>query len=375
MNISLNKVSRSVVRFASGLFAGFAAVCFTAQSLSAAPVVFTADYFGYYYQFGPSSVAATSGKPFIFSVEVEEDSATSVFSAGTLELPSGNTESMISDSSLPGWDAGVSKASYSDLVDVYPAGTYTLTLTSKAGGTTQVVFDATSAALPPAPVISNFSTLQSLDPTGAFLISWAAWSGGTDSDYIEVDIYDSLGQTVFYCDDTSASPLRGTATSITIPANVLAANKTYMLHVSFVKVLSYSTSGGVGDYPNAEKSVTCISDTLIQICTTSAVNIFAPLTHDGDWVVPGGATVDSFGWIDDSFYPWVYSIAADTIANGGKYTASGKGWMYVLPDGASLAGFYFYSYATDSWCWANFNWNGWVYDYKAGKWIDFTPAK
>lgn len=106
------------------------------------------------------------------------------------------------------------------------------------------------------------------------------------------------------------------------------------------------------------------------------VNIFSSLETDG-WVSPTDTTDNSaFGWFYASYYPWIYSVSADELANSGTYKGDGTGWVYVVPEGASFTGgFYIYRGATSSWAYTNYNWSGWVYDYTAAAWVDLTPVQ
>ncbi|MBN1404436.1 MAG: hypothetical protein JW942_08240 [Opitutales bacterium] len=113
---------------------------------------------------------------------------------------------------------------------------------------------------------------------------------------------------------------------------------------------------------------------------TEHANIFNSLSHYEltDWIVPyADSDSQSWGMLYDGLYPYVYSPSLDKLANGGTYTGSTDGWMYVYPWGSMADGFYYYSYATDKWYWTNYYWGGTVYDYSAnegtGGWIDVTP--
>jgi hypothetical protein len=106
-------------------------------------------------------------------------------------------------------------------------------------------------------------------------------------------------------------------------------------------------------------------------------NIFAGLPHYGNWIPPTDPVSASFGWVSDLFYPWVYSVSLDELAND-EYLGDGSGWIYLMA-GASLdGGFYFYRHHTGTWCYSNYYWKGWFYDFggnghEAG-WFDMTVA-
>jgi hypothetical protein len=105
--------------------------------------------------------------------------------------------------------------------------------------------------------------------------------------------------------------------------------------------------------------------------TDNSPNIFEAKNHDNAWIASEGPVKDSFGWVNDLFFPWIYSASQDILSNG-SYLGNGNGWMYVQNGGTLSGGFYFYRYATGSWCWTRWNWSGWIFDYTNG-WVDITP--
>ena len=574
-----------------------AALLGLASAAYATPTQFTFGREAHYTQSGASTVALDTSNPYRGVIDVSEDSATSVFSAGTITSPSSSQQSLTYSAEDESWDLEYDTTSLTTLNTNIPTGTYTLNMTKVASGTTTTTFSLTSLTMPDAPVISNYTALQSIDVTSALTISWGSWTAGTSSDFIIVRIEKTTnGDKVFELAPGDTGALTGTATSATVPANTLTSGMSYTLSVQFIKGFSYSASGAISDYPSAMKacyasaqtkmtikaagslplndlvtftlwnninyhisastgSVTPTSSVLpgtagetiyfnmysdtsvdntavvftapttisgagadrvshstrnsqslysyakdctpyltdgtysivyngttytgsvtdapgssdqiyfvptitlssgkitgiswatygynlsakdisaypgsimLQIqnasyndlyevngmspSTTSVdlssqnislydaksislvymgasnevelnnqmfttywidANIFSSLTHSGNWVQPYDTIVNSFGWINDGSYPWIYSISEDTLANGGTYMADNKGWFYIWADGASLTtgGFYFYRSSTAAWCWTSYYWAGWIYDYSIG-WVDITP--
>jgi hypothetical protein len=73
---------------------------------------------------------------------------------------------------------------------------------------------------------------------------------------------------------------------------------------------------------------------------------------DGDWRdsgsgYPGEAGI---GWIVDTDWPYVYSLAA--------------GWLYIV-DGGTRDAFYAYSFGGEFWLYGNST-SGWFYSYEPG---------
>ena len=329
-----------------------------------------------YAQSDATTVALRSDNPYRGEVRIKEDSSTSVFSGGVLTLPSGATSTTISlaySADDEAWYTQDKTSSLTTLNADIPVGSYTLTMTKVAGGTTVVPFTITSLDFPDAPVISNYTNLQSIDAASALTISWTEWSDGTGRDFIIVRIDDaSTGNTIYELDPGETGALTGTDTSVTIPANTLATGTSYILSVQFAKGYTYYASGAISDYPSAMKAVYNSADTQMTIQTK---NIFSDLTHTyAGWVDPKVNVVSSLGWLCDANYPWVYSVSEDTLANAGTYAADSKGWLYIYPQGALLDGFYFYRTASGHWAYTSYNWSGWIYDYTTG-WVDLTPVQ
>jgi hypothetical protein len=111
----------------------------------------------------------------------------------------------------------------------YPQGDYEFTV--EAATSNQVVKVTMPANLqqPNAPQVSNFSAASAIDPSKPFTLTWAAFQGGTAGDFISVSVGD-----VFQTGDLGeTNALKGTATSVTIPAGTLAPQATNAATLSF----------------------------------------------------------------------------------------------------------------------------------------------
>jgi len=79
---------------------------------------------------------------------------------------------------------------------------------------------------------------------------------------------------------------------------------------------------------------------------------FAPSSPVSLWaeveVVNGWKRSGALGWIYDGDYPLIYSFDLES-------------YIYVVPDGATLAGFYFYRYADGNWFYGIEDFGGWAY--------------
>lgn len=155
-------------------------------------------------------------------------------SAISVALPTTSSESLIQLPQSPEiWEFFDFNA---NLETLYPQGTYTFTLNSKNGNTTMPInFNVTPQ--PPAPRISNFGALQSVNPAQAFTLTWDAWAGNTTGDYIHVSVGTNFNTPEF--DQPNA--LRGNATSVTVPANTLTPNDQHYVSIGFYRA-SFTTN-------------------------------------------------------------------------------------------------------------------------------------
>ena len=75
---------------------------------------------------------------------------------------------------------------------------------------------------------------QTINPTQPFTLTWDAFSGGTSADYISVGVDDQDSDTIFKTADLgSPNALKGTATSVVIPAGTLQAGSNYNATIGF----------------------------------------------------------------------------------------------------------------------------------------------
>jgi hypothetical protein len=72
------------------------------------------------------------------------------------------------------------------LTNAWPDGGYTVTIFSNATALPISLNLSASLTRPGAPHISNYTAVQSVNPTNPFTLSWDAFPGGTTGDYIEV---------------------------------------------------------------------------------------------------------------------------------------------------------------------------------------------
>lgn len=135
-----------------------------------------------------------------------------------------------------------------------PNGTYVLALTTAHDGNKSLSLSLTGDVYPNTPTFLNFASLDTVDPSAAYTVSWSALTGGTANDYIQVRVVDTDDNVVFITPMAGvAGALSGTATSVVIPANTLLPESNYTVRLLFVKVTIRNTTGypgltGLGGY-------------------------------------------------------------------------------------------------------------------------------
>lgn len=207
------------------------------------------------------------------------------------------------------------------LVVAYPNGTYTGELTLSGGA--KLTSTITLGNGPNTPHCANFAAAQVIDPAAAFVLSWDAFSGPGPNDRIEITITDDQGRVILQLPDECSvppKPLAVTATSITIPANLLLAAKTYSVDLTFTKVSdlkvtgspAYSTIGAfsrttkfniktIGGLPNARPVITAYriaADGRFEADVTGSVGRTIKLEASelgNPWVAVGSGLVPASG--------------------------------------------------------------------------------
>jgi hypothetical protein len=158
----------------------------------------------------------------------------------------------------------------------YPAGNYTFQISSNAAN--QSVTVNLSSTQPNAPHVGNYAAAQTINPTQPFTLTWDVFSGGTSADYIFVSINDTNSDIIFESPEIgSPNTLKGTATSVVIPANTLQANSNYDATIGFFR--GVITTNSAGNYV-AEGYVT--TQTQFNISTAGS-GAAAPVLTNGVW--------------------------------------------------------------------------------------------
>jgi hypothetical protein len=152
---------------------------------------------------------------------------------------------------------------------VYPIGAFTFALATRDNGFQFPVLTMPAVAYPTAPRISNFAAAQAIDPANPFTVQWISPPDATTNDSIWAFIQDSNGNTVIstpYPATNQSGCLRGTATSVLVPAHTLQLGGTYTGVIVFFRV----TSVNLSDCPGATGLTLVGVDTAFPMVAPSA---------------------------------------------------------------------------------------------------------
>jgi hypothetical protein len=183
----------------------------------------------FYNQTGTSAPVLDTNNPYVFegsTTLISNRTATAV----TLTLPTAGISNLVQNFADP-WDFYLydSDTNLSTFNASFPAGNYTFTVYSNALNQ-QVTVNLPGYTQPNAPHVSNWAAAQTINPSLPFTLTWDAFAGGGSTDYVALAV-ETLFQTPGFGQTNS---LKGTATSVTIPANTFAANTNYTADLTFI---------------------------------------------------------------------------------------------------------------------------------------------
>jgi hypothetical protein len=303
-----------------------------------------------YAQTGASDVHLKSHETYNGCVGIYESGPTSFFSTVTLVWPDESTRivEVETDDSNLGWWAYDEYDTLDELNAAFPIGDYSIVATKVAGGTTTVNLTIGSAEFPPAPTLANYEALQSFNAAADTTIEWNAWAEGTASDFIIITIEgwdDSVAFSNHEAILSGGDYTDGTEVSYVIPAGTLEAGATYTLTLQFLKTFGFHQTGGVPDFPTTMMAGSSESETSATIIASGRRSPFVPTNS------LGGKWDDMWGWIDDTYFPWIYSYGHDVwiyVYDGDTVDMTKGYWVCYLLTDASDFGWGF-AYANGGW--------------------------
>ena len=153
-------------------------------------------------------------------------------SAITLTMPTAAVSNLVPNPLTPEkFNLVVYNANQATFNATFPAGSYTFNVTGSPSQQQTVTLPAD--AQPNAPMVSNYTAAQAINPLQPFTLTWNTFSNGTSADWILllVTLNPAFNfQTPFF---GQPGALGGTATSFTIPAGTLQPNTNYNADLVF----------------------------------------------------------------------------------------------------------------------------------------------
>ncbi len=241
----------------------------------------------------------------------------------SLEIPSiGANEYMVEESF----------SSLNELNALAAPGQYTLSGTGSSVGEFEITFNMPAHDFFPAKKVTNFDTLQNLDPSQPVTIQWEAFTEHGDLGFIEVEVeyWDgSNAHTIWETPDEQEGLLPAlppTATSVTIPAGVLQGNSNYTVFIYFAKLDTMIENVGPFD------GSTLV--TVLEVMTHLDIKTGAS-TQTETWAEWSDNQVDN--WVDtEGFLGWIY------VGENGWIAQDKLGWIYLPEENVTPSGAWTY---------------------------------
>jgi Bacterial Ig-like domain len=117
----------------------------------------------------------------------------------------------------------------------YPAGDYAFQITATPQNQQTTATLPATTDQPNAPHVTNWSAVQAVNPSQPFVLTWDPFVGATANDFISVDVSGDTGRVFFSGGVGDTNVIKGTATSVTIPAGKLQTSSSYDLVLTFYR--------------------------------------------------------------------------------------------------------------------------------------------
>lgn len=237
-----------------------------------APFIMAAKSQQDYLQTDAASPPALQGSaPYGFSAQITLAAPGTVASA-TVRLPGGAIYPLALGSSA-GLQLNASFSTRNALESAYPGGNYTFTLNTANDGVRTVVCPLAGESYPSTPHISNFTAAQSVNPAADFPLTWDLFSGGNVNDYVQFQLKNSSGNTVFSTPQPGQpGALNGTHSSFLIPRGLIPPGQTNQGRLIFAKMAALDTN----TYPGATAAAVYTKRLLFSLAATGARDTSPP---------------------------------------------------------------------------------------------------
>jgi hypothetical protein len=273
-----------------------------------------------------SDAGPTAAFDFIASVTVNEDASGTVIQSSTLTTPQEQQADLSeSGSDASDWDITAQASTLLGLDEGITGGTYLVNVVDGNGNHTLTLNVPVNDEFPTAPgTITGFTALQSVDSTQSVNIAWSPLTGGTSSDYVQVQI-NSPTAVVYKSPNVGATgALTGASTSISIPSGTLTPGVTYTGFLIYTKI-----SGAVDttDYPGVDGYVQFGTNTQFTIQTLSDLSAPTGLSAS-QGTFPHHTTI-SWAAVSGAASYQVYRSTVDNFADANKLVGGVTGTTYT----------------------------------------------
>jgi hypothetical protein len=151
----------------------------------------------------------------------------------------------------------------------FPNGTYQLVMRGLNDGLRTLNMDLMAEGYPNPPVINDYEGTGQIFPWFDWRISWAPFEGGRSRDFILMEIFDSLGATVYRTGDyRQEGSMGGVSTEVSIFAESLQPNALYSGHLMFERINAVEDPA----YPNVAGRTSFFTSTRWPLATLGTGN-------------------------------------------------------------------------------------------------------
>lgn len=259
--VGINQTSYPEALGEAGYFARTTFYPITTTAVAPDVKTFEIDKASKWIQTDTNSLALETGQQFEFEATIQAY-ATGALTTATVLVPS-NTNSLSRSLVL---QPGGTTLYFSDIAPTaggldafYGAGVYTLVFDTAHDSNKSLALSLPADAYPPAPRISNFNVVQTINVNHDTLVSWDPWSGGGVGDFVQLRIEDHNFNKLYETPDLGKpGALDGRATNAIVAAGTLPAGIGAEIHVTFTKINAINTTNypgvlGLSDFQTRTK--------------------------------------------------------------------------------------------------------------------------
>jgi|GEM_PF-2370945 len=206
------------------------------------------------------------------SIALLRSTAAGNVTTATFQTPGGITKTLINSPDPQTFRLQEVFATQFALDAIYGTGTYTATARTAHDGVRSLPVSLPAGAYPAAPQFANASQL--INPSNSFRLRWNPLPGGSATDYVQVDVMNASGNSVFTTPGfLMEGTLDGNSTFVDIPANTLAISNAYTVTILWARGLltNFTSYTGVTGYTCYATQTRCTIGTFPATATAPAI--------------------------------------------------------------------------------------------------------